>query len=206
MLLSSKKPQSGFTLIELLVVIAIVALLAAILFPVFGRARENGRRASCQSNLKQIGIGILQYTQDFDEKLPLANTSNILLGSLVAERPWHVTIQPYVKSVQIFKCPSNTSTSLLARTAEVTGGPDTYPRSYICNGTGTTLATELATYGGVRPMNRTNNGNAVGVSVARFGPSTHKSSSRVSSLITSNELIQIMCIATRNLLSKQPCN
>lgn len=61
----------AFTLIELLVVIAIITLLAAILFPVFARARENARRSSCQSNLKQIGIGIAQYTQDYDEKMPL---------------------------------------------------------------------------------------------------------------------------------------
>src|SRR4028118_1774787 len=63
--------RSGFTLIELLVVIAIIGILASILFPVFARARENARRSSCQSNLKQIGLGILQYTQDYDEKLPL---------------------------------------------------------------------------------------------------------------------------------------
>jgi prepilin-type N-terminal cleavage/methylation domain-containing protein len=66
----SSKSHSAFTLIELLVVIAIIAMLAAILFPVFGRARENARRSSCQSNLKQIGLGIMQYTQDYDERLP----------------------------------------------------------------------------------------------------------------------------------------
>src|SRR3954469_18418003 len=60
--------KSGFTLIELLVVIAIIAILAAILFPVFGRARENARRSSCQSNLKQMGLAMLQYTQDYDER------------------------------------------------------------------------------------------------------------------------------------------
>src|SRR5687767_6194063 len=63
--------KSGFTLIELLVVIAIIAILAAILFPVFARARENARRASCQSNLKQVGLGFVQYTQDYDERYPM---------------------------------------------------------------------------------------------------------------------------------------
>jgi type II secretory pathway pseudopilin PulG len=88
-------------LIELLVVIAIIAILAAILFPVFGRARENARRSSCQSNLKQIGLGILQYTQDYDEKLvPFRNAAP------AANTPWAHHIQPYIKSVQLFKCPS----------------------------------------------------------------------------------------------------
>ena len=96
---------SGFTLIELLVVIAIIAILAAILFPVFARARENARRSSCQSNLKQIGLGILQYTQDYDEMLPPGrNTTTPFTNA-----PWHVLVQPYVKSYQLFRCPSNTS-------------------------------------------------------------------------------------------------
>jgi prepilin-type N-terminal cleavage/methylation domain-containing protein len=62
--------QKAFTLVELLVVIAIIAILAAILFPVFARARESARRASCQSNLKQIGLGVMRYTQDYDERMP----------------------------------------------------------------------------------------------------------------------------------------
>ncbi len=95
------KPQ-GFTLIELLVVIAIIALLAAILFPVFGRARENARRSSCQSNLKQIGLGMIQYTQDFDEYLPCGMQG--ISGNMGAG--WAGQIYPYVKSTQVFVCPN----------------------------------------------------------------------------------------------------
>ncbi len=97
--------RQGFTLIELLVVIAIIAILAAILFPVFGRARENARRSSCQSNLKQIALGIKQYTQDYDEKFP----NQVALTGSSANPPvgWADTIQPYVKSLQIFQCPSD---------------------------------------------------------------------------------------------------
>ena len=74
---SNRKVRSAFTLIELLVVIAIIAILAAILFPVFARARENARRSSCQSNLKQIALGFIQYTQDYDEKMvPAYRTGN----------------------------------------------------------------------------------------------------------------------------------
>jgi prepilin-type N-terminal cleavage/methylation domain-containing protein/prepilin-type processing-associated H-X9-DG protein len=95
--------RTAFTLIELLVVIAIIAILAAILFPVFARARENARRASCQSNLKQIGLGIMQYTQDYDERLPRngSGTPNV--------DTWVDTIQPYIKSDQLFICSSDSS-------------------------------------------------------------------------------------------------
>ncbi len=97
--------RQGFTLIELLVVIAIIAILAAILFPVFARARENARRSSCQSNLKQIGLGLIQYTQDYDEKYPVlrgGSTGNNVNGV------WVIT-QPYLKSTQIYQCPSETN-------------------------------------------------------------------------------------------------
>jgi prepilin-type N-terminal cleavage/methylation domain-containing protein/prepilin-type processing-associated H-X9-DG protein len=98
----------GFTLIELLVVIAIIAILASILFPVFARVRENARRSSCQSNLKQIGLGIMQYTQDFDETMPLLNNQN---AGTPNERYWTDSIQPYIKSYQLLKCPSDTNTA-----------------------------------------------------------------------------------------------
>ncbi|BCM93755.1 hypothetical protein IAD21_05646 [Abditibacteriota bacterium] len=104
--------HAAFTLIELLVVIAIIAILAAILFPVFARARENARKASCMSNLKQIGLAFMQYTQDYDEYYPLtfhrtgADANNYQYNN--NETGWAWDIQPYVKSTQIFKCPSDT--------------------------------------------------------------------------------------------------
>ena len=100
---NSSRP--AFTLIELLVVIAIIAILAAILFPVFARARENARRSSCQSNLKQIGLGLIQYNQDYDEKYPVlrgGNSGNNNDGVFSL-------IQPYLKSTQILQCPSETN-------------------------------------------------------------------------------------------------
>ena len=106
--------RRGFTLIELLVVIAIIAILAAILFPVFAKAREKARQTSCLSNVKQMTLGILQYTQDYDEKLvpglvyaygagygPVSNSSSFL-----DSRTGFDLIYPYVKNAQIFVCPS----------------------------------------------------------------------------------------------------
>ena len=98
---SANRKFSGFTLIELLVVIAIIAILAAILFPVFARARENARRSSCQSNLKQIGLGMMQYVQDYDGFYPYVRILS------TPKRNWGQSIHPYIKSTQLFRCPSN---------------------------------------------------------------------------------------------------
>ncbi len=103
----STRKIPAFTLIELLVVIAIIAILAAILFPVFARARENARRSSCSSNLKQVGLGFLQYAQDYDERYAIEDPG----GNGTAGRPygWADAIQPYIKSTQLFQCPSDSS-------------------------------------------------------------------------------------------------
>jgi len=90
-----------------LVVISTIALLAAILFPVFARARENARRTSCQSNLKQIGIGLLQYSQDYDEMTILVYENYSNTSPPFVPR-WNDILQPYVKSAQLFSCPSAT--------------------------------------------------------------------------------------------------
>jgi len=105
--MNRRKHRSAFTLIELLVVIAIIAILAAILFPVFARARENARRSSCQSNLKQIGLAIMQYTQDYDERLfSHRNTSPPFNSCSSGYGAWPTFIDPYVKNWQVFNCPS----------------------------------------------------------------------------------------------------
>jgi prepilin-type N-terminal cleavage/methylation domain-containing protein/prepilin-type processing-associated H-X9-DG protein len=101
----SLKARRGFTLIELLVVIAIIAILASILFPVFARARENARRSSCQSNMKQVGLAHLQYSQDYDEQLTVGNG----IGTTTFGVGWGGPILPYAKSAQLFVCPSDTT-------------------------------------------------------------------------------------------------
>jgi len=115
--------RSAFTLLELLVVVAIIAILAAILFPVFARARENARRTSCQSNLKQIGLAWIQYSQDYDEKI-MRFSNGVSASSATASAPavywwgsWDGAtfrasgglLQPYMKSDQVRVCPSFTA-------------------------------------------------------------------------------------------------
>jgi prepilin-type N-terminal cleavage/methylation domain-containing protein/prepilin-type processing-associated H-X9-DG protein len=110
-----KSRNNAFTLVELLVVIAIIGILASILFPVFGRAREMGRRASCQSNLKQIGLGLMQYSQDYDEILiadwygsdtDVGPKASQPLSSDDVSYKWMDASFPYIKNEQVFICPS----------------------------------------------------------------------------------------------------
>ncbi|WP_309720791.1 prepilin-type N-terminal cleavage/methylation domain-containing protein [Armatimonas sp.] len=99
-----RRGNAGFTLIELLVVIAIIAILAAILFPVFAQAREKARQTSCLSNLKQYALANLMYVQDYDEAFPMSAYMNMTSGPCVATFYWAVA--PYVKNNQITQCPS----------------------------------------------------------------------------------------------------
>jgi prepilin-type N-terminal cleavage/methylation domain-containing protein len=93
----------GFTLIELLVVIAIIAILAAILFPVFARAREKARQTSCLSNVKQLTLAFMMYAQDYDEYIRTSALSNPVHHTF---SPWFFGIRPYVMNNDIYRCPS----------------------------------------------------------------------------------------------------
>ncbi len=119
----------GFTLIELLVVIAIIAILAAILFPVFARAREKARQNSCLSNVKQLTLGVIMYANDYDEYMPYS------ISSWFSAPSWRSAIYPYVKNLQIFQCPSRPNAGIAAGggVEYVPGSTAQFPRSYGIN-------------------------------------------------------------------------
>jgi prepilin-type N-terminal cleavage/methylation domain-containing protein/prepilin-type processing-associated H-X9-DG protein len=127
-----RKGTTGFTLIELLIVIAIIALLAAILFPVFARARENARRASCMSNLKQIGLASAQYTQDYDGRIVPPRIDGKNPVNHTGEPTWADRLFPYVKNTQIYLCPSDTKKRLMR--LQSWGTADVQYASYVING------------------------------------------------------------------------
>jgi prepilin-type N-terminal cleavage/methylation domain-containing protein/prepilin-type processing-associated H-X9-DG protein len=118
--------SKGFTLIELLVVIAIIAILAAILFPVFAKVREKARQTTCLSNEKQIGLAILQYTEDFDESFPMACDTNWHNG-------WAMQVQPYIKSYNAFLCPDDSKEGIPS-TSSISWVPVSATISYSANG------------------------------------------------------------------------
>jgi prepilin-type N-terminal cleavage/methylation domain-containing protein/prepilin-type processing-associated H-X9-DG protein len=131
--------SNAFTLIELLVVIAIIAILAAILFPVFAQAREKARAISCLSNMKQFSLGVLMYVQDYDESFPLANFYDIVHYPSYDANAYQWSSQrcigPYIKNGDIFRCPDDSITGS-AQSWYSGGMPTTikpYPLSYIAN-------------------------------------------------------------------------
>lgn len=145
--------RSAFTLIELLVVIAIIAILAAILFPVFAQAREKARQTSCLSNLKQMGLALMQYTQDYDETFPKGDTNERIPATLSTPDPgtnfsypgWiGNALQPYAKSDAIYVCPSRSETGWVnPRTRQ----PISYSYNYVALGYGESSAS----YQGITP-------------------------------------------------------
>jgi prepilin-type N-terminal cleavage/methylation domain-containing protein len=131
----TSRRAKGFTLIELLVVIAIIAILAAILFPVFAEARENARKTACLSNMKQITLGLMQYVQDYDETFPL-----VRFDWPRVPYTWREAVQPYIKSIDVFRDPSNPDASRVLTPGRPPGvdtscwGSPQVPKSYSYNG------------------------------------------------------------------------
>ena len=121
---TSRTQGAGFTLIELLVVIAIIAILAAILFPVFAKAREKARQTACLSNEKQIGLGVMQYIQDYDETYMSTNSFS---DPGQQKRGWLGQIFPYVKDTKVVTCPSDPTAT------QIVGGVTYAPISYALN-------------------------------------------------------------------------
>jgi prepilin-type N-terminal cleavage/methylation domain-containing protein len=130
--------RKGFTLIELLVVIAIIAILAAILFPVFAQAREKARQITCTSNMQQIGVGILQYVQDNDEQYPMA-----IDDTWAWDASWIFVVQPYIKSVAVFKCPDDSAPALVGGNPTGSYAANAYLQQTPNDSTGTSVCRGL---------------------------------------------------------------
>jgi prepilin-type N-terminal cleavage/methylation domain-containing protein/prepilin-type processing-associated H-X9-DG protein len=127
--------SSAFTLIELLVVIAIIAILAAILFPVFAQAREKARQTACMSNLKQIGTAALAYNQDYDEMYPMAyylSPTGVTTPNQT-QLSWAGLMYPYAKTGQIFRCPSEGDAEFSTPGTFTPGTPDGFTVTYAYN-------------------------------------------------------------------------
>ena len=169
--------KTGFTLIELLVVIAIIAILAAILFPVFAQAREKARAISCLSNVKQITLGIIMYQQDFDETIPFNRECNnpgspyvCIAGRSILG--WVDLVDPYVKNRQVFKCPSDPMKQVAypAGTLDMQGNPATRGHVWMGGATGSAGGEWQTSY--ARNNNLANNGTSTATLAAIQYPTT----------------------------------
>jgi prepilin-type N-terminal cleavage/methylation domain-containing protein/prepilin-type processing-associated H-X9-DG protein len=132
--------RHGFTLIELLVVIAIIAILAAILFPVFAKAREKARQASCQSNLKQLGLSVIMYIADYDQRYPM-NWFRSACGVTEIQSYWGDVVYPYVRNSQLYTCPSS---NYGIRTCPADGGGNGRGRGVLTAGYGSNCQGPIA--------------------------------------------------------------
>src|SRR5712692_1543026 len=130
------KKRTGFTLIELLVVIAIIAILAAILFPVFAQAREKARQVTCLSNFKQIGLGVRMYVQHWDETFPPNRVARPPGSSDCGQKniTWKTVTLPYVKNFGVYKCPSNPHNNQGDETKNAEPAYPSFPISYAYSG------------------------------------------------------------------------
>jgi len=169
----TQSSKRAFTLIELLVVIAIIAILAAILFPVFAQVREKARQITCTSNLKQFGLGVLQYAQDNDEAMPIAYKQKYQIGPLtsklanVPQAGVHAEIMPYIKSADLFKCPDDGG-------FELTGAnPDPVP-AVLADGSGISSASYRDVYGSSYKFTHENFSNPLpaGNTITGYSPNT----------------------------------
>ena len=125
--------RRGFTLIELLVVIAIIAILAAILFPVFAKAREKARQTSCLSNMRQIGTGTQMYAQDYDGRwapAPTVRADSVGWSVTLAALAPQSLLMPYVKNIQVFACPSRSDTGPWYQGGHPMWGGNAYPDEF----------------------------------------------------------------------------
>ncbi len=141
MSMMTTQSRSGFTLLELLVVIAIIAVLAAILFPVFAQAREKARAIACMSNMKQIGTGLQMYVQDYDERIFFRSSTNPATTRINAATTgnalkWWNMVMPYAKNRAVFQCPSDPGPTL---SPDGNGGL-TIPRSYVASASAEALS------------------------------------------------------------------
>lgn len=206
--------RKGFTLIELLVTISIITVLAAILFPVFSRARENARRASCMSNLKQIGLGIMMYAQDYDDMLLRQTTcgpSTLETGKTTTNKSgcggtdefthlWMHSLHPYVKNVQVFNCPSAEQVTVDAGTTTrssrvYTGGYE----AYISYGYNTNLPNDIGDSQSTPPLAAIQNSSEIPI-VADSELMKSDGTKRLSYVISNGTNVGVRHLGTFNML------
>jgi prepilin-type N-terminal cleavage/methylation domain-containing protein/prepilin-type processing-associated H-X9-DG protein len=126
--------RKGFTLIELLVVIAIIAILAAILFPVFAQAREKARATACLSNTKQLGLAFFMYAEDYDEQWPFTTYYDVFTypaNTPTGGQPWVLSTQPYIKNWQVEVCPSDSEQAGMTKLDSISGGQSGYDSFFL---------------------------------------------------------------------------